>query len=106
MPILHDQLQYSHLNFVFKKFSNCGQWEVLGSICCHPDCPSEILHKIATGIATKKGYEYLERIIARNKNTKTSTLEFIRDNHYLEFRYRDIARITLEKGVKDANKTR
>ena len=72
---------------------------MLASLCCHPECPPEIIDKIATGIGAEKGYEYLLRIIARNKNTSKDTLKKIIDNKNLEERYRIIAAAVYKKGV-------
>ena len=94
------------LKNLFEEYSNSNHWEILASVCCHKDCPPEILNKIAKEKATTKGYEYILRIISRNKNTSKETLEYISNNQELEDRYRTVAKKALEKGVGGANESR
>lgn len=96
----------SLFNKIFTEFSKCNQWEVLASICCHADCLTNILDDIATGIGKKKGYEYILKIIARNKNTNRKSLKKIMDDYNLEERFRMVAEIAYNKGVKKANELR
>lgn len=91
---------------IFEEYSSLNEWEILASICCHKDCPPEILDRIAMEKAITKGYEYILRIISRNKNTLQKTLENIINNERLEERYRIVAKTTLEKGVKRSNESR
>jgi len=93
-------------NNVFTEFSKCNQWEVLASICCHAICPSKVLDKITTSIGKKKGYEYILKIIARNKNTSKESLKKIMNNYNLEERFRIVAEIAYNKGVEKANELR
>lgn len=88
---------------VLKKLSNSRDWEVLCSICCHQDCPEDILDKIATHQGFEKGYEYILRITARNKNTSIQTLKKIAENKNLEERYRIVAMTACARGVEKAN---
>jgi len=50
---------------VFKKYIKSDRWTVLASLCCHKQCPDEILDK-ALIRGYKKGYEYLLRIFVKN----------------------------------------
>ena len=91
---------------VFERYSSSKSWEVLASLCCHSRCPPYILDKIAMEIGIKKGYEYLLRIIARNKNTEKETLKKIMDNSNLEERFRVVAQTAYNIGVEKANELR
>ena len=93
-------------NNVFVEFSKCNQWEVLASICCHAKCPSKVLDDITKRIGKKRGYEYILKIIARNKNTNRESLKRIINNPNLEERFRIVAEIAYNKGVKKANELR
>ncbi len=91
---------------VFEEFSNASSWAVLASLCCHFQCPDKILRKIVDGYGSKKGYEYILRIISRNKNVSKETLNAIITNPGLESRYKIVAETAYEKGVEKANELR
>ena len=93
-------------NYVFKKYANSDKWIVLASLCCHRDCPPEILDLISKNQGIMKGYEYLLRIIARNKNVLKDTLKTIIDNPTLENRWKTVAKVSYEMGVEKANELR
>ncbi len=93
-------------NNVFNKYKESESWEVLASICSHPQCPSETLDYIAMRFGCQKGYEYLLRIISRNKNVSKETLKKIIDNPCLEYRYKIVAKVAYDKGVEKANELR
>ena len=90
---------------IFNKYSKSDKWVILASICCHNECPDKILNAIVDK-GCKKGYEYLLRIISRNKNVSKETLKKIMDNPYLEYRYKIVAKTAYEKGVEKANELR
>jgi hypothetical protein len=52
-------------------------------ICCHKDCSDKVLDIVADK-GFKKGYEYLLKIISRNKNVSKNTLLKIMNNDSLE----------------------
>lgn len=91
--------------YIFDKYSNSNKWVVLASLCCHNECPDAILNKILEK-GFKKGYEYLLRIISRNKNVSRETLRRIIDNPCLEYRYKVVAKTAYERGVEKANELR
>jgi hypothetical protein len=93
-------------DYVFTQYSRSDKWMVLASICCHKDCPPQILNLISRNQAIKRGYEYLLRIISRNSNVLTDTLKGIIDNPNLENRWKVVSKIAYEKGVKKANELR
>jgi len=97
----------SHQRELFSKLSetykDTDDWVTIGSIACSPLCSSEILHYFGTGQAKEKGYGYLLRVIARNKNVKAETLESIANDTSLEKRYTEIARAALKGGNDVAN---
>ncbi|MEM4240288.1 MAG: nucleotidyltransferase domain-containing protein [Candidatus Woesearchaeota archaeon] len=88
---------------IFRKLSSSKNWDVLCSLCCHKDCPPEILDKIGRGQGCVKGYEYVLKIIGRNKNTPFKTLQAIARNNGLEERYRMVAETACSAGVIKAN---
>lgn len=90
---------------VFRLYSNSNQWSVLASLCCHKDCPDNILNIIAEK-GFKKGYGYLLRIIARNANVSRETLKKIIDCPTLEHRYKMVALTAYNEGVEKANELR
>ncbi len=90
---------------IFNRYSKSDKWVVLASICCHNECPDKILNAIVDK-GCKKGYEYLLRIISRNKNVSKETLKKIIDNPHLEYRYKIVAKTAYEKGVEKANELR
>jgi len=90
---------------IFNKYSDSDKWVVLASLCCHKSCSDRILNKVLNK-GCKKGYEYLLRIISRNKNVSKETLKKIIDNPDLEYRYQVVAKIAYEKGVEKANELR
>lgn len=91
---------------IFEDYSDSKHWEVLASICCHSECPPEVLDKIVIKKAMQKGYEYLLRIISRNKQVQRETLLKIIDNPHLEERFKIVAQTSYNKGVNKANESR
>jgi predicted nucleotidyltransferase len=91
--------------FVFDKYSNNDKWAVLTSLCCHKQCSDSVLSKVADK-GFRKGYEYLLRVISRNKNVSKDTLRKIIDNPQLEYRYKIVAKTAYETGVEKANELR
>ena len=91
---------------VFDKYKRSQSWAVLASLCCHPECPQDVLDFIANGKGYKKGYEYLIRIVSRNKNVSNETLKKIINNPKLEHRYKIVAKTAYEKGIEKANELR
>jgi len=92
-------------NEVFNRYSKSDKWVVLASICCHNDCPDKILNTLVDK-GCNKGYEYLLRIISRNKNVSKETLKKIIDNPNLEYRYKIVAKTAYERGIEKANELR
>lgn len=92
-------------NYVFDKYSKSNKWEILASLCCHHQCSDKILRKVSEK-GCEKGFEYLLRIISRNKNVTKKTLKKIIDSPNLEKRYKVVAKTAYEKGVKKANELR
>ena len=90
---------------VFEEYSKSNSWVILASLCCHMDCPDKILNRVLEK-GFRKGYEYLLRIISRNKNVSKETLKRIIDNPNLEYRYKIVARTAYEMGVEKANELR
>ena len=90
---------------IFEIYSDSNKWVVLASLCCHKDCPDKILNKVLEK-GFRKGYEYLLRIISRNKNVSKETLKKIIDNPTLEYRYKIVAKTAYEIGVEKANELR
>lgn len=93
-------------DYVFSKYLSSDKWTVLASMCCHKDCPSEILDLISKKQAIIRGYEYILRIISRNRNVSTKTLKDIINNPDLEDRWKIVSRTAYEKGVQKANELR
>ena len=89
----------------FNRYSKSDKWVVLASICCHNDCPDKNLNTIVNK-GCNKGYEYLLRIISRNKNVSKETLKKIIDNPNLEYRYKIVAKTAYERGIEKANALR
>lgn len=58
---------------------------------------------LSKGIAKEKGYGYILRVIARNKNTSFETLRGIAENETLEKRYKEVAIAALNFGNFVAN---
>ena len=91
---------------IFEEYSNSENWEILASICCHAECPPEILDKIITNKAMQKGYEYLLKIGSRNKQILRKTLLKIIDNPFLEERFKIVAETSYKEGFNKANESR
>lgn len=91
---------------VLEKYKLTESWILLASICCHPQCPPKILDNIADKACNKSGFEYLLRIISRNKNVSNETLKKISDNPLLHERYKIVAQTAYKKGVEKANELR
>ncbi len=90
---------------IFLKYSRSDKWTILASICCHKDCSDKVLDIVADK-GFKKGYEYLLKIISRNKNVSKNTLLKIMNNDSLEDRYRLVAKTAIEGGIEKANELR
>ncbi|MEK6952372.1 MAG: nucleotidyltransferase domain-containing protein [Nanoarchaeota archaeon] len=90
---------------IFDIYSNSNKWTVLASLCCHKECSDKILNKVLEK-GFRKGYEYLLKIISRNKNVSKETLKKIIENPSLEYRYKIVAKTAYDKGVEKANDLR
>ena len=90
-------------DFLANKYRKTENWSIIGSIVCSPLCDGELLHHFATEQLKEKGYGYLLRVVARNKNVKKETLKSIAEDSRLEKRYTEIAQVALVKGNKEAN---
>ncbi len=88
---------------LLRMHAKSDSWEVLTSIACRRDCPPDVLNYLATQKGFRKGYEYVLKIIGRNRNTRKSTLERIARNSKIEMRFRLPAITHLTRGVKRAN---
>ncbi len=86
-----------------KKYSQTGDWSLIGSLVCSPLCDAEVLHHFGTGQLKERGYGYLLRVVARNKNVKKETLKSIVEDSRLESRYTEVAKSALEGGNGVAN---
>lgn len=85
------------------RYQQTTEWGTLASVACSSLSSQRTLHDLATGIAKEKGYGYILRIIARNKNTSAETLKNIAEDPNLDKRYTEVARIALDKGYHGAN---
>jgi len=88
---------------VLSKEKDSDSWEIQASLVTSPNCPSEYLHHIGTGIGKEKGYGYILRIISRNPNVQIKTLESIANDSKVEPRYTQCAKAALEHGIESAN---
>jgi hypothetical protein len=95
--------QVSLFNPLAEKYSTSQDWGTLCSLACSPLSSPKILHEIGTGRAKKKGYGYVLRVIARNKNVSRETLKSIAEDPSLEKRYSGVAQAALERGTEFAN---
>lgn len=86
-----------------KRYQKTTEWGTLASIACSPLCSPQILEEVATGIAKERGYGYILRIIARNKNVNETTLKAIAEDTRLAERYTCIAKAALQNGNLFAN---
>ena len=91
---------FGHLSNKHKESEN---WSVIGSIVCSPLCSEKLLHHFGTGQLKEKGYGYLLRVVARNKNVGKETLKSIAEDPRLEKRYTEVAQVSLIKGNREAN---
>ncbi len=98
-----DSGQKRLFDFLSKKHRDSENWPVIGSIVCSPLCNKETLHHFGTGQLKEKGYGYLLRVVARNKNVSNETLKSIAKDSKLEKRYTEIAKVALNLGNKEAN---
>jgi len=98
-----DSSQENLFNILAEKYKKSTNWAIIGSIVCSPLCSSEILHHFGTEQLKEKGYGYLLRVVARNKNVKKETLESIAEDPKLEKRYTEVAKIALKGGTDLAN---
>ncbi len=85
------------------KYVDSSDWATICSLVCSPLCEPEILHEVAVNQGKERGYGYILRVIARNKNTRRDTLESIANNPNLEKRYSELATIALAEGFNKAN---
>lgn len=90
-------------NFLANKHRESENWSVIGSIVCSPLCNENLLYHFGTGQLKEKGYGYLLRVVARNKNVGKETLKSIAEDSKLEKRYTEVAQVALVKGNKEAN---
>jgi len=90
-------------DFLVRKHKGSENWSVIGSIVCSPLCDEKILHHFGTGQLKEKGYEYLLRVVARNRNVSQETLRSIVGDSRLGKRYTEVAQVALVKGNKEAN---
>ncbi|MFH1607912.1 MAG: hypothetical protein ABIA78_02160 [archaeon] len=90
-------------NFLANKHRESQNWSVIGSIVCSPLCSEKLLYHFGTGQLKEKGYGYLLRVVARNKNVSKETLISIAEDPKLEKRYTEVAQVALIKGNKEAN---
>ncbi len=91
------------LNKICEKEKHSDSWEIQASLTTSPNCPPEYLHHIGIGIGKEKGYGYILRIISRNHNVQTKTLEAIANDPKIEQRYTQCAKAALEHGIDNAN---
>lgn len=90
-------------NYLANKNKESENWSVIGSIVCSPLCTKKLLHHFGTGQLKDKGYGYLLRVVARNKNVGKDTLISIAEDPKLEKRYTEVAKVALIKGNREAN---
>jgi predicted nucleotidyltransferase len=88
---------------ICNKEKESNSWEIQASLTTSPICSSDYLHHIATGIGKEKGYGYILRIISRNPNVQTRTLEAIVNDPKIESRYSQCAKAALIYGKESAN---
>ena len=86
-----------------RRYAGTREWGVIASIACSPLCNTKMLHDIGTGIAKERGYEYILRVVSRNRNTSPETLQSIAQDPKLEERYTEVARTALHFGNQYAN---
>ncbi len=91
-------------DYLAAKHKDTEDWATIGSIVCSPYCSPNILRHFGTGRAKERGYGYLLRVIARNKNVDKKTLKSIVDDQHLEDRYKEVAIAALEGGYEEANR--
>jgi len=76
-------------------------WAIQTSLACNPTCPPNVLDQLfEKGIVP--GYEYILKVVGRNKYTSKSTLLRIAESN-AEIRFREPAIVRLEKGWHKAN---
>ena len=95
--------QRSLFNYLANKYKESEDWATICSIVCSPFCSSEVLDYLSRGIAKEKGYGYILRVIARNRNVGTETLRNIAEDGNLEKRYKEVAIAGLNFGSLAAN---
>jgi hypothetical protein len=95
--------QTSLFNYLANKYKTSTDWATICSIAASPLCPPKILDYLGRGIAREKGYGYILRVIARNKNTPLETLRSIAEDETLEIRYKEVAIAALNFGNFVAN---
>ncbi len=92
---------------IFRRYlsslAQAKSWIILTSIACHPDCPAEILDSITRNQAGQKGYEYILKVVGRNRNTEINTLKFIVENPAIEPSFKEPSVTRLKYGLERAN---
>jgi len=83
--------QNNLFNYLANKYKKSEDWDTICSIVCSPLCSSEVLGYFGKGIAKEKGYGYILRVIARNRNVGIETLRNIAEDSNLEKRYKEVA---------------
>ena len=86
---------------VLKTLGSSSSWAVLTSLACNPTCPEKLLQILAEK-GTDHGYEYVAKVVGRNPRTTQKTLTYI-INSNIEDRFKEPAKVRLEKGWKKAN---
>ncbi len=95
--------QQDFFKYLADKYKESQNWAVICSLVGSPICPAEILDYFGNGIAKEKGYGYILRVIARNKNTPLKTLKSIANDSSLEKRYKEVAIAAIDRGNALAN---
>ncbi|MEM4331134.1 MAG: hypothetical protein QW273_03975 [Candidatus Pacearchaeota archaeon] len=72
--------QENFFKYLANKYKESQNWAVICSLASSPLCPPDILDYFGRGIAKEKGYGYILRVIARNKNTPLETLKNIAED--------------------------
>lgn len=87
----------------FEMLSQTKSWIILTSMACHPNCPPNVLDKVAKNQGQKKGYEYILKVIGRNKNTPLETIKYIAENPMIEKSFKEPSITRLKYGIERAN---
>jgi len=95
--------QKSLFDKLARRYADSTDWATICSLVCSPLCEPDILYEVAANQGKEKGYGYILRVIARNRNTTRQTLESIANDLNLEKRYSELATIALAEGFNRAN---